>query len=81
MAALAPTNVPQRHVLGDLVARFYDLSGNDADTFTPAQSGIRQVVITPTTTVAVGATVSSGVITFHAGGAWAAKVGVISKEG
>jgi hypothetical protein len=57
------------------------LSGNNGDTFTPSQSLIEFVAITPTTAISVGATVSNGVITFVTGGAWAAKVGVFSREG
>jgi len=82
MAALNATNTPQRHILGDLASRFFDLSGNNGDTFTiPGISSIRQVIITPTTAIAVGATWVGNVITFISAGAWAARVGVLSREG
>lgn len=82
MAAISPTNAPQRHVLGDLVIRFYDLSGNNGDTFTDlAQVNLRDVVITPTTAIAVGATWAGSVITFTSIGAWAARVAVFSRQG
>lgn len=82
MAALTSTNSPTRHVLGDYVVRHYDLSGNNGDTFTSPQSELAFLVITPTTAIAVGATIaSSGVITFVTVGAWAAKVAVFSRVG
>jgi len=82
MAALAPTNQPNRHVLGDLVVRFYDLSGTNGDTFTPSQQqGIRQVVPIPTTAIAIGYTLAVNTITFVTSGAWAARVAVWSREG
>lgn len=81
MPAATQTNTPQRHVLGDYVVRHYDLSGNNGDTFTPPQSGLAFIVATPTTAIAIGATISNGVITFVTAGAWAAKVAVFSREG
>jgi len=83
MAAILPTNIAQRHVMGDLVARFFDLSGNNGDTLTLPNPGIRDVIITPTTAIAVGATWPAGgaVITFVTAGAWAARVMVLSREG
>jgi hypothetical protein len=82
MAALVPTNTPNRHVLGDYVVRHYVLSGTNGDTFTPgSQSNIAFLDITPTTAIAVGATVATNVITFVTVGAWAATVAVFSREG
>ena len=81
MAALTPTNSPTRHVLGDYAVRHYDLSGNNGDTFTPPQLDLAFLAITPTTAIAVGATISNGVITFVTAGAWAAKVAVFSRVG
>ena len=82
MPAILPTNTPTRHVIGDLVARFYDLSGNNGDTFQSPVPSLRMVVITPTTAIAVGATFNSqALITFISSGAWAARVMVISREG
>jgi hypothetical protein len=81
MAALTQTNTPSRHVLGDYVVRHYDLSGNNGDTFTPEQVGVAFLTITPTTAIAVGATVTNDVITFVTAGAWAARVAVFSRRG
>jgi hypothetical protein len=81
MAALQPTNTPTRHVFGDYVVRHYDLSGNNGDTYTPPQTNLAFLAITPTTAIAVGATITSNVITFVTAGAWAAKVAVFSREG
>ena len=81
MSVLQSTNSPQRHVLGDYVVRHYDLSGTNGDTFTPPQLNISFLAITPTTAIAVGATISSGIITFVTTGAWAARVAVFSREG
>lgn len=81
MAALAPTNTPRKHVLGDLVVRHYTLSGNNGDTFTPPQENILHVDPTPTTSISIGVTVASGVITFVTSGAWAADVAVYSRVG
>lgn len=81
MAALQPTNTPSRHVLGDYVVRHYDLSGNNGDTYTPPQINIAFLAVTPTTAIAVGATITAGVITFVTAGAWAARVAVFSRAG
>ena len=81
MAAITQTNTPGRHVLGDYVVRHYDLSGNNGDTFTPPQNDLAFLAITPTTAIAVGATIANGVITFVTAGAWAAKVAVFSRVG
>ena len=81
MPALTQTNTPQRHVVGDYVVRHYDLSGNNGDTFTPEQVGVVFLAITPTTAIAVGATVTNDVITFVTVGAWAARVAVFSRRG
>lgn len=83
MAALVPTNNPTRHIVGDLETRFYDLSGNNGDTFTLTNPGLHDVIITPTTAIAVGATFTPGAatITFVTLGAWAARVMVVSRLG
>lgn len=81
MAVITETNTPTRHVLGDYVVRHYDLSGNNGDTFTPPQNDLAFLAITPTTAIAVGATIANGVITFVTAGAWAAKVAVFSRVG
>ena len=81
MAALTATSNSNRHVLGDYVVRHYVLSGNNGDTFTPPQSNIAFLAITPTTAISVGATITAGVITFVTGGAWTATVAVFSREG
>lgn len=82
MAALTQTNTPTRHDTGDLIVRFYDLSGTNGDTFTPSgQTGIRQVICTATTAIAIGATFTDSVITFVTLGAWAGKIGVWSRKG
>lgn len=81
MASLTPSNQPRRHVLGDLVARHYTVSGTNGDTLIVPQGDILHVSITPTTAVAVGATISGSVITFVSGGAFAADVMVFSRIG
>lgn len=82
MAVIVSTNVPKRHILGDYAVRHYDLSGNNGDTFAPPQTGIAFLAITPTTAIAVGATISSAdVVTFVTAGAWAARVAVFSRKG
>lgn len=82
MAALSPTNTPLRHVLGDLVLRDYDLSGTNGDTLTlPQGESVLQVIATPTTAIALGATRSFNVVTFVTSGAWAGRVTVITRIG
>ena len=82
MAALTPTNTPRRHVFGDYAVRHYVLSGNNGDTLTPTpQADIAFLAITPTTAIAVGATIAGNVITFVTAGAWAATVAVFSRVG
>lgn len=85
MAAVTQSGAPTRRVIGDLVERFYTVTGVDTNTLTVTQQNIQQVVITPTTAVYVGCTVTGAVngsvITFAASGAFTAKVGVISREG
>ena len=82
MAALIPTNTPSRHVIGDLVARFYVLSGNNGDTLTiPGASLVLQADPVPTTSINIGCTISGNVITFVTSGAWAATVMVTMREG
>ncbi len=82
MAAVTTTNSPTRHDTGDLIVRFYDMSGGDGDTYTVGQGvNIRDVLVTPTTNISLGASVSGQVITFHSSGAWAAKVGIWSRTG
>jgi hypothetical protein len=82
MAALVATNTSQqRHVIGDLVAHFYTLSGNNGDTFVAAGSQILIAEAQPTTNINIGTTVSGNTITFQTAGAWAATVMVISRVG
>lgn len=87
MAAQVSTTPVTRHVLGDLVARFFTLSGvGDADTLTiPGIANIKDVVITPNATAGAanypGAIWVGPVITFHSGGVWSGTVMVISREG
>jgi hypothetical protein len=81
MALLTPTVTSNRHVFGDSVFRHYTLSGNNGDTFTPPQGGIEMVVVTPTTAISMGVTIAANVITFVTSGAWAAVVGVFSRQG
>jgi hypothetical protein len=82
MAALTPTNSPNRHVLGDVVWRDYDLSGNNGDTFSvPVPETIMQVVVTPTTAISIGVTRSFNVATFVTSGAWAARISIVSRIG
>lgn len=81
MAAIQPTNSPRRHDIGDLITRFYVLSGTNGDTFVCPQQDILNVIITPTTAISVGATWSGSTVTFISGGAWAARVQIISRVG
>jgi len=82
MAALVPTNQPYRHVVGDLVMRFYNLSGNNGDTLTiPGVSQILQADPCPTTAINIGCTFSGSVITFVTTGPWAATMMVTMREG
>ena len=82
MAALQPTNTPSRHVIGDLVMRFYNLSGNNGDTLTVAgASQILQADPVPTTAISLACTFSGNVITFVSAGAWTATVMVTSRVG
>lgn len=82
MAALVSSKVPSRHVLGDVVARVFTLSGTNGDTLTIA--GISQIVwvgCTPTTAIDFGATWSGNVVTFITAGAFAGSVVVLSLAG
>lgn len=82
MAALVSTTAPYRHVLGDLVMRFYTLSGNNGDTLTiPGTVTILQADPVPTTAINIGCTFSGNVVTFVSGGAWMANVMVTSRVG
>ena len=81
MAVITATNRAQRHDTGDLIVRFYDLSGNNGDTFDAGTKNIRMVIVTPTTAISVGATYSGSIVTFISSGAWAAKVAVWSRVG
>lgn len=81
MAAITPTNTPNRHDTGDLIVRFYDLAGTNGDTFTIQGGNIRIVIPIPTTAIAIGATLTGNVITFVTAGAWAAKVAVWTRTG
>ncbi len=81
----------KRHIIGDLVSRFYNLTGTGtADTFNvPFPAGdIFSIDCQPTTNVSIGATwaAQSGnpqasTVTFTASGAWTAIVQVISRVG
>ena len=82
MAALTSTTQPYRHVVGDLVMRFYTLSGNNGDTLTiPGAVSILQADPVPTTAINIGATIAGNVITFVTSGAWTATVMVTMREG
>ena len=82
MAALTATNQPARHVVGDLVVRFYTLSGNNGDTFTPpGEVNIQAYTFTPTTAISVGITLSNGVLTLVTAGAWAGQLQLWVKAG
>jgi hypothetical protein len=82
MAALTPSNVPYRHVVGDLVTRFYQLSGNNGDTLTiPGMGPILLADATPTTAISMGVIIANNVITFVSAGAWAAVVQVMARYG
>jgi len=80
----------QRHVIGDLSTRFYNLTGTGtADTFTvPFPAGdVLSVDCQPTTNVSIGATWAAGtapnttLVTFVASGAWTAVIQVIARAG
>jgi hypothetical protein len=88
MAALSPTNVPSKHVLGDIVVRFYNFTTvNTGDTLTIAGLGgtILQVSITPNTAAGgandPAATWTGSVVTFLSAGAWGGTVSVFSRTG
>jgi len=81
MAALTATNSPSRHVAGNLVIRFYNLSGTNGDTFALPTGAIRMVVPVATTAIAIGCTFTSNTITFVTAGAWAARVMVMTAVG
>lgn len=81
MAALTQTNTPSRHVAGNLVIRFYNLSGTNGDTFTVSAGTIRMVVPVATTAIAIGCTFTGNTITFVTSGAWSARVMVMSATG
>ncbi len=81
MAVLQYTNKPSRHIFGDSAFRHYDLSGTNGDTFTPPQSAIEFAVFTPSTAIAVGLTISNGVVTFVTSGAFAGSLAVWSRKG
>jgi hypothetical protein len=83
MAVLQSTLANQyRHVIGDMVIRFFTLAGNNGDTFVyPGAGDILEVNVAPTTAVAVGVTWSGNTITFVTSGAWAASVSVIARVG
>lgn len=82
MAALTPTNSPYRHIIGDLAVRFFNISGTNGDTLTVSGiADILDVVCTPTTAIAFGATWAQNVVTFITAGAFAGTVAVISRVG
>ena len=81
-SALQSTTKVERHVIGDLVIKFYTVSGTNGDTLlVPGVVGIQMVIPIPTTAIAVGYTVSGTTITFVTAGAFAAKVAVICRNG
>lgn len=82
MAALIPSSPPYRHVMGDLVTRFYNLAGNNGDTLTLVGMGPLLVAdVTPTTAVSVGMSIVGNVITFVTAGAWAGTLQIFTRWG
>ena len=82
LAVLSSATPPYRHVAGDLVFRFYTVTGNNGDTLTiPGMSVIYQADPVPTTTVAMGCTIAGNVVTFVSGGAFTATVMIVGREG
>ena len=82
MAALQSSTPPNRHVAGDLVFRFYTLSGNNGDTLTvPGMSVIYQADPVPTTAVGIGCTFIGNVVTFVTTGPFTATVMICGREG
>lgn len=82
MSALVATNNPTRHILGDLVVRFYNISGGDTDTMTVPQTNILFAIIgLQLKNIDVGITISGSVLTFSATGAFTGTLMVISREG
>ena len=81
MAALQSTAPPYRHTLGDLVFRFFTLSGANGDTILTPGGNILLAEVQPTTAISVGTTVNGSTVTFVTGGAWAGTLLVISRTG
>lgn len=81
----AQTTAPsERFIFGPLVARQWVLTSiNNGDTLATPFVRILDVEITPTTAVAVGATINqtTNVVTFVTGGNIAANVWIIGREG
>ena len=79
----AQTTAPtERFVFGQLVGRAWNLTSiNNGDTLATPFVRIIDIEITPTTAVAVGATISGNTITFVSSGNFAANVWVIGREG
>lgn len=82
MAALQSTTPAYRHVIGDMVTRFFTLSGNNGDTLTIIGMGpVILADVTPTTAVSVGVSIANNVITFVTAGAWAGLLQVVTRWG
>ena len=89
MAVQVPAATTSRHVTGDLVFRAYNFTQtmSDGDTAVVPQNRIEIAIVAPTTSVAVGVTVTTNstpgiksTLTF-AGGPWSGRVGVWSRIG
>lgn len=84
MAAQSSTTAVYRHVLGDLVVRYFTLATvADNDTLT-VTSNPYMVDIMPSASASAAnnpcASWSGNVITFHSGGAWSGTVAVYSRS-
>lgn len=67
MAALTRIGTNERHVIGDLVMRFFTVTGVSGDTIDTGQQQIKAVLVPPGSTI-TGYTVSGSTVTLTTGG-------------
>lgn len=82
MAAVTQNQAPYRHVIGDLVTRFFKITGSTGDTLASNMQNIQQVITSPGSLITAVSFTNLGVITFTSSGAITAEiVQVIARVG
>lgn len=65
MAAVTVTNTPTRHVIGDLVMRVFNVTGNDLDTLDVGLYGMKNILFAAMMTDYNAVTISGTTLTLN----------------